>query len=458
MEILGKAKGDAMTNVARNRPRAGLSLFVVFAAWSLLPVLFAQAHTPAAAAKSASTSPSSGSGRVALYAALGDELNLYDVDVADAALVRQASVTLPGNIQEAWPHPSMQILYVAWSNGGPSYATLSTDSVSKGDRHGVSAFRIDPASGVLQTLGQPAPLPSRPIHVTVDISGTHVLTAHNDPSGVTVHRINPDGTIGALVPEPAELDVGVYAHQVRVDSSNTTVILVTRGNGPTAAKPEDPGALRIFDYNDGVLANRASIAPGGGFNFQSRHLDFHPTQPWIVLTLERQNKIEVYRKLSDGTPSPEPSFVKDTLADPQHVRPMQAAGTIHIHPTGKFVYVANRASSTVDFKGQQVFAGGENNIAVFSINPATGEPTLIQNIDTRGMSARTFALDPSGRILVAANQFPMMVRAGSTLRTVPASLAVYRVRSDGKLEFVRKYDVEAGSGKTLFWAGIVPLA
>ena len=434
-----------------------MSLLVVFTVCLILAVSYEQAQTPPSTVKSASTGPASESGRVGLYAAVGDELSLYDVDVANATLVKKSSVMLPGNVQEAWPHPSMQYLYVAWSNGGPSYAILSTDPVLKGDRHGVSAFRIDPASGELQIIGQPAPLPSRPIHVTVDITGTHVLTAHNDPSGVTVHRINSDGTIGAEVQQPAELDVGVYAHQVRVDSSNKTVILVTRGNGPTAAKPEDPGALRIFDYNDGVLANRASIAPGGGFNFQSRHLDFHPTQPWVFLTLERQNKIEVYRKLSDGTPSPEPSFIKNTLADPQHLRPMQAAGTIHIHPTGRFVYVANRASSTVDFKGQQVFSGGENNIAVFSINPATGEPTLIQNIDTRGMSARTFALDPSGRILVAANQLPMMVRAGSNLKTVPASLAVFRVRGDGKLDFVRKYDVTAGGGKTLFWAGIVAL-
>ncbi len=136
---------------------------------------------------------------------------------------------------------------------------------------------------------------------------------------------------------------------------------------------------------------------------------------------------------------------------------MQAAGTIHMHPTGKFVYLANRATSTTDFKGKPVFAGGENTIAVFAINQATGEPALIQNIDTRGMSARTFALDPSGRILVAANQIPLMVRDGSNVRTVPAGLAVFRVRADGKLDFVRKYDVQAGGGKNLFWVGIVPL-
>jgi 6-phosphogluconolactonase len=446
-----------MTDVARNRRRAGLSLLVVFTACSMLAVSFGQAQRPGPALKSAPTDQTSGSGRVALYAAVGDELTQYYVDVANATLVKQSSITLPGNVQEAWPHPSMQFLYVAWSNSGPSYTTPSTDPVPKGDRHAVSAFRIDSSSGALQPLGQPEPLPSRPIHVTVDISGTHVLTAHSDPSGVTVHRINPDGTIGSLVQQPADLDVGVYAHQVRVDPSNKTVILVTRGNGPTAHKPEDPGALRIFDYNDGVLANRAAIAPGGGFNFQPRHLDFHPTQPWIFLTLERQNKIEVYKKLSDGTPSPEPLYINETLADPAHIRPTQVAGTIHMHPTGKFVYLANRATSTTDFKGNQVFAGGENTIAVFAIDQATGEPTLIQRIDTRGMSARTFSLDPSGRILVAANQVPFMVRDGSNVKTVPASLAVFRVRADGKLDFVRKYDVQTGGGKNLFWMGILPL-
>jgi 6-phosphogluconolactonase len=38
---------------------------------------------------------------------------------------------------------------------------------------------------------------------------------------------------------------------------------------------------------------------------------------------------------------------------------------------------------------------------------------------------------------------------------VPASLAVFRVRTDGKLDFVRKYDVETDRGKNLFWMGLV---
>jgi hypothetical protein len=42
------------------------------------------------------------------------------------------------------------------------------------------------------------------------------------------------------------------------------------------------------------------------------------------------------------------------------------------------------------------------------------------------------------------------------VKIVPASLAVFRVRSDGKLEFARKYDLAVGT-RNMFWIGMVPL-
>jgi 6-phosphogluconolactonase (cycloisomerase 2 family) len=428
-----------------------LSLFLA-AALSLLAAGIGHTQT---SLESKPGSKTSASGKVALYAAVGAELTQYDVDVHGAALVKRSSVTLPANVQEASQHPSKRYLYVAWSNGGPSNLPQG-GAAPNGSQHGLSAFRIDPSTGALIPHGQPASLPSRPIHVTTDIPGTHVLTAYNDPSGVTVHRIEPDGTIGSQVKQPPALDVGIYGHQVRVDPSNALVILMTRGNGPTPSKAEDPGALKLFRYKDGMLENRDSIAPGGGFNFQVRHLDFHPSRPWVFVSLERQNKLDVFQKLNDGTLSRNPLFAKDTLADPGNVRPGQALGTIHMHPNGKFVYLANRASGATNFEGKPVFAGGENNIAVFAINQDTGEPTLIQNVETRGIHVRTFALDPGGRILVAGNMMQMSVRDEDGVSTVPASLAVFRVRSDGKLEFARKYDLNVGS-RNLFWMGIVSL-
>ncbi len=232
---------------------------------------------------------------------------------------------------------------------------------------------------------------------------------------------------------------------------------MTRGNGPTATKPEDPGAIKLFSYADGMLKNRLSIAPGGGFGYQVRHLDFHPSGKWAYVTLERQNKLHVYARMPDGTLSASPLFVKDTVADPVKAGNGQVVASIHVHPNGRFVYAANRAAGTVEFEGHRVFAGGENTIAVFSIDQSTGEPSLIQSVDTRGFTPRTFTLDSTGRFLAVANQSPLSVRGENGVSVVPANLALFRTGDDGKLEFTRKYDVDTSGGKNLFWTGFVPL-
>ena len=381
-----------------------------------------------------------------LYASAGAELTQYDVDASGAALVKKGSVRLPANVQYAWQHPSRKSLYVAWSDGGAAAAAVGSTAPPSGKNHGVTAFRIGP-SGALQPIGKPVSIAARPIHLSVDITGTHVIVAYNIPSSITVHQLNADGTIGVQVKQTSMLDTGIYAHQVRVNPSNKTVFLVTRGNGPTKTKPEDRGAVKIFSYADGVLKNLASIAPNGGVNFQPRHLDFHPSQPWVFLSLERQTQLQVYRMTKDGSLDALPLFTKDSIANPTKKAPLQNSGTLHVHPNGKFLYQATRSAGS-DASGKAIFGGGENSIAVWAINPQTGEPALLQNADTHGAEPRTFALDPSAQMLVVGNQ--------TAVSGTPASLAVFRVRADGKLDFVRKYDVDT-SGGSLFWMGIVPL-
>jgi len=120
------------------------------------------------------------------------------------------------------------------------------------------------------------------------------------------------------------------------------------------------------------------------------------------------------------------------------------------------LYGANRAEETTEFQGKQVFKGGENSIVVYSINQSTGEPTPIQHIETQKIHPRTFHIDPSGRLLVAEHNLPVNVQDGDTVKTVPAGLPVFRIGDNGKLIFVRKYDIDVG-GKTMFWMGMVPL-
>jgi 6-phosphogluconolactonase len=242
---------------------------------------------------------------------------------------------------------------------------------------------------------------------------------------------------------------------VRVTENNRLAILVTRGNDATKGKPEDPGALKIFNYKDGLLTNEVSVAPGGGIGFGPRHLDFHPTQPWVFVSLERENKLDVY-KLDRDALSAAPVFRKETLAEPGKIKSRQAAGAVHVHPNGRFVYGVNRADTTTDFEGKPVFVGGENTLAVYSINQSTGEPAPIQHVDTRGIHCRTFHIDPSARMLVAAHILPLSVRDGAAVRAVPACLSVFRMGGDGKLDYVRKVDVDVGSA-SMFWMGMVKL-
>jgi 6-phosphogluconolactonase (cycloisomerase 2 family) len=320
----------------------------------------------------------------------------------------------------------------------------------QGDRHHVTAFRIDPATGALTQHGEPIPLPTRPIHMATDIPSAHILVAFSNPGGLRVYRIKPDGTPGGEVPQSAPIDPGIFPHQVLATPDNRMVILVTRGHDAAQGKPEEPGALKVFAYNDGQLGNEQSIAPDGGYGFGPRHLDFHPTQPWIYVSLERQNEVAMFTRTGD-TVSATPTFRKTALAEPHNIRGHQAVGTVHVHPNGRFVYVANRASSTAEMNGQRVFTGGENSLAVYAIDPANGEPTLIQNANTHGIHPRTFHIDPSGRLLVVAHTMGIRLRDGST---VPARLTTFRIKDDGRLDFIRAYDIDVGD-RFMWWMGMV---
>lgn len=380
------------------------------------------------------------------YSAIGPNLTLFALDPKTAALTRKSTVTLPSNLQYAWPGPGGKFLYAVASFNKPGDTS-----------HCAQAFRVGP-DGTLTPQGALVKLPHRPINTTVDHAGRYLLTAYNIPSGLTVHRIAADGSIGEEVRQQAVLDTGIYAHQIRVTPNDKTVVLVTRGNDPRPGKAEDPGALKVFRFDDGQLSNLQSLAPHGqGLGFGPRHLDFAPH--FVTVSLERENSICIYGLNADGSFSAEPLFIKNALTDPDAKAKYrgQTAGPIHVHPNGRWVYQTNRGSGTMDYNGQKIWNGGINDIVVWSLDAKTGEPTRIQNIDAHGFEIRTFTITPDGKLLIAASQLGLPVREGDHVTNVSAGLSFYRIGTDGKLTFLRKQDVDTSAG-TQFWCGLLTMS
>src|SRR5262245_22875610 len=78
--------------------------------------------------------------KAVLYSSVGGDLTVYDMDIKAASLAKRNTVTLPANIQYAWPHPSKNYIYIVSSGGGPGVAS---------NQNFAHAFRIDPATGAL---------------------------------------------------------------------------------------------------------------------------------------------------------------------------------------------------------------------------------------------------------------------------------------------------------------------
>jgi len=384
------------------------------------------------------------------YAAAGPLFTQYLADPAHQTLTRGSSLDLGFNIQSACRHPSLPILYVACS------ARVDRDDL--GQDHTLETLLIA-EDGTLSRGTTPLRLAHRPIHITCAPDGQHLVLAFNRPAGVAVWSLESKGNIGELAPQHDGLDVGVFPHDIHVTPEGTQCIVVARGNpgnrgwwsyrGPQ----KDPGSLNTFDFVAGTLSRRRSVVIDDGLYFGPRNLAFHPSRPWVYVSLETQNEAMLFDRDQDGL-LPTPLQRESLLRDPDGILVYQGAGTVKVHPDGRAVYFVNRAAKAVPRRhGPAAMIGGENSFVVAEIDPETGRFSEIQRVDTGGISARTFAFHPSGDMLVAANSEQRWVRVGQQVTHRAANLTTFKVHNSGCLERRHTYEIDLSEKEALFWVG-----
>lgn len=379
----------------------------------------------------------------AFFAAIGRRLHRYAL-AADGAMRLVDTLDMPWPVQYACHHAQRGLLYVACSNGGVGHA---------GHAHGLAV--VDAGGTALRLVGDVLALPHRPIHAALDLAGCRLLVAYNRPAALTVHALDADGqATGPWVAVAGTDLMGWFPHQVLPMPGSDTLLLTCRGDDATASEPEHPGSLRVLrlQHDGPVVAQH--VAPRHGIGFGPRNSGFHPTAPVLYTVLERQNRLSWF-PVDQGRIGSEPAGSVDVLERPATIVRPQLGGALALHPSGRWAYVVNRSHAVVQHSGRTVCGGGENSVAVFGLDAATGAPQLLQHAALAGLHARCMVLTHGGSLLVAAIRQRSARRTDDGVVDCPAGFSVFSVADDGRLTLRQHHAVDVGEHQ-LFWAGCGP--
>jgi len=275
------------------------------------------------------------------------------------------------------PHPNGQFLYavneISNFQGKPGGA--------------VTAFAIEPDTGLLRQLNQASTLADGPCHLVVDSTGRNVVAANYGGGSVVVIALESDGRLGAhgssiqhrgssVNPQRQQ---GPHAHGIYLDAANRFAFVPDLGLDRVMIYRFNPDAHSLTPIDPPPYA---AVKPGAG----PRHFAFHPNDRFAYVINELDSTITVFGYDAGKGTLTEIQTVPTLPAD---FKGQSTTAEIAVHPSGKFLYGSNR---------------GHDSIAVFAIDTATGKLTFVQHQPTQGRTPRNFALDPTGAFLLAANQ------------------------------------------------------
>jgi 6-phosphogluconolactonase len=304
----------------------------------------------------------------------GQGIYVYQFDPATGKLRHQS--TLSGVV-----NPSFLTIE---PQGKTLYAVNELTRVE--ERSGtLSAFAIDPATGDLAFLNNQRTDGLAPAYVSIDPTGQYAFVANYASGTIAVLPVQPNGELRPASdvqqhhgsgPDPRQ--DGPHAHSILPDPSGRFILSADLGTDQILLYGFDASRGRLLPHDPAAYA----VAPGSG----PRHLAFHPRCQVLYAITECSSQIYVLDyDANKGALAP-----RQTLTTvPEGYDGFSAGADIHLSSDGKFLYASIR---------------GQNTIAVYAVDDATGELTFVASASTQGETPRNFAIDPTGRYLLAANQ------------------------------------------------------
>jgi 6-phosphogluconolactonase len=250
---------------------------------------------------------------------------------------------------------------------------------------GVAAFEIGADGQSLRLINTQPTGDGEACHLAVDRTARCLFTAQYGTGSVCAFPLADDGAI-----EPRSAHVrhagqgpnltrqeGPHPHWTGMDPANRFLFV------------PDLGADRIVIYRTDLAGGR--IEPHGHGRCSAgagpRHMKFHPNGRFAYVINELDLSVTAF---DFDAEKGELEAIQTISTLPEEFREVPCSGSeLRIHPSGRFVYAANR---------------GHDSIAAFEVDPENGKLTFLEREAVRGSHPRNFNIDPTGKWLLAAGR------------------------------------------------------
>ena len=247
-------------------------------------------------------------------------------------------------------------------------------------------------------------------HLATDRSGSALLSAQYGGGSTALYPIADDGSIGAqtdLIEHGSPSRVvasrqeAPHPHWVGTSPDNQFAFVPDLGMDRVIIYRLDPEQPGLAWHGEGI------VPPGSG----PRHMKFHPNGEHIYVLNELELTVTTFAYDSRAGTMESIQTIPTVPTLEKQKETSVSASEIRVHPSGQFVYAANR---------------GHDTITAFAIEAETGFLRELEREPIRGGWPRNFNIDPSGKWLLAAG------RDSNTL-------AVFKIDpGSGELTYIRQ--------------------
>lgn len=275
----------------------------------------------------------------------------------------------------------------SWVTTDPANKYVIAVSELEGNHQGnVYSFSIDHATGKLTLINSKSSEGLAPCHVSVDKTGRMLVVANYTSGNVASYPLLPDGRIGELASlmgatgtgPNAKRQEGPHAHEAVISANNERVYVPDLGLDEIRIYKIDPATAQLTTSDPATAHEPAGAGP--------RHIVFSPDDKFAYVISELKPMIDVF---THDPATGKLDSIQTISTAPENAGPDDGPAEVLITKSGKFVYGSNRGPGT---------------IAVFSVDPATGKLTHIQDAQTGYTMPRGVEFDPSENLLFVGDQ------------------------------------------------------